>query len=442
MRTVFWPLLTLPLLMAATPAPPQVAAGPMVGATEMSETRLWVKTQAPAEVRYRYWPEGQTQQARWSTTATTHTSSSLAATITLTELQPGTRYHYQLYLDNQAVQLPQTLSFSTQPNWRWEKGDPPTFTFAAGSCAYINDPEETPAQQLGGNYEVFQAIAAQKPNAMLWLGDNIYLREPDFFSAARIDRRYHQGRAVPELQPLLSSVAHYATWDDHDYGANDADRTYRLREDSFDLFKRYWANPSYGLPGVPGVFTRFEWGDVEFFLTDNRYHRAPNRYPDPNRDFFGPAQRQWLQESLASSRATFKIIVVGNQMLNCQVRSENAYSYAGEYQGFLDWLAAAKIPGVVLLTGDRHHSELLKLERPGTYPLYELTASPLTSKAYPPFPEEKELDVREPGTLYTERNFALLRVSGPRQQRTLTLAIHDVKGQPVWQRILKEQELR
>ena len=33
------------------------------------------------------------------------------------------------------------------------------------------------------------------------------------------------------------------------------------------------SQPSYGLPELPGVFGQFTWGDVDFFLTDNRYYR-------------------------------------------------------------------------------------------------------------------------------------------------------------------------
>ena len=36
----------------------------------------------------------------------------------------------------------------------------------------------------------------------------------------------------------------------------------------------------------------------------------------------------------------------------------------------------------MFLSGDRHFTELLKVERPGTYPLYEFTSSPLTSRPW------------------------------------------------------------
>ncbi len=67
---------------------------------------------------------------------------------------------------------------------------------------------------------------------------------------------------------------------------------------------------------IPGVFGRFEWGDVEFFLLDDRYHRSPNLSPDgPDKVMFGTPQLKWLMDGLRSSEATFKIVVGGNQMM-------------------------------------------------------------------------------------------------------------------------------
>ena len=111
---------------------------------------------------------------------------------------------------------------------------------------------------------------------MLWLGDNIYLREADWNTRTGIMYRYTHTRSLPEMQPLLASSINYAIWDDHDFGPNDADRSYHLKNTTLEAFKLFWANPTYGIVGDSGVATTFEWGDVQFFMLDNRYFRAPN----------------------------------------------------------------------------------------------------------------------------------------------------------------------
>ena len=67
---------------------------------------------------------------------------------------------------------------------------------------------------------------------MFWLGDNLYLQQPDLFDPASMASRYRRQRAFPPLQSLLTATPHIAIWDDHDYGPNDSDASYVL--ESYD----------------------------------------------------------------------------------------------------------------------------------------------------------------------------------------------------------------
>src|SRR6266576_6390079 len=49
-----------------------------------------------------------------------------------------------------------------------------------------------------------------------------------------------------------------------------------------------------------------------------------------------------------------------------------------EKQRMLDLLKRTKANGVLFISGDRHWAELSRLDRPGDYPLYDLTSSALT----------------------------------------------------------------
>jgi alkaline phosphatase D len=129
--------------------------------------------------------------------------------------------------------------------------------------------------------------------------------------------RYTHDRALKGLQPLLRKGRHYAIWDDHDYGPNDSNKSLILEDESLTLFKRYWVNPSFGLPELPGVFTVVSYGDADLFLLDDRYYRDGDTMPDrADKAMFGPRQIAWLEDALLNSPATFKIIVAGGQMLN------------------------------------------------------------------------------------------------------------------------------
>jgi len=416
-------------------------SGPMVGYGEQTEVRLWLQTTRPANAQLRYWPVDEPAQSRLSALVHTVAERDHIARFLLTGLRPGTRFNYELYLDGVLTPRPYRLTFQTQPHWQW-RTDPPAFTVAFGSCAYINETvTDRPGKPYGSEYEIFTTIAAQQPDLMLWLGDNTYYREPDWYSEAGMRHRFAHTRSLPELQALLGAAHHYAIWDDHDYGPNDADRSYRMKQTALEIFKDYWANPSYGVEGVPGVFMRFEWGDIEFFMLDDRYHRSPNNMLDaPDKAMFGAAQMQWLMESLVNSRAPFKIVAGGNQMLNPQNTYEAFTAYPREQQRFLQWLQTQKIPGVIFLSGDIHQVELIKITPKDFYPLYDFTASSLTAGLST---ADRSNPARVPGTLVNDKHsFGLLRFDGPRTERRVTLECYDKDGKKRWQHEITAKELR
>jgi alkaline phosphatase D len=418
-------------------------SGPMVGYGEQREVMLWVQTTRPAGVQLRYWPVDQPANASLSALVHTTAAQDHIARFLLTGLRPGTRFNYELYLDGVLTPRPYQLAFQTQPHWQW-RTDPPAFTVAFGSCAYVNEEIfDRPGKPYGSDYEIFKALAAQQPDLMLWLGDNTYYREPDWFSEAGMRHRYAHTRSLPELQALLGATHHYAIWDDHDYGPNDSDRSYRMRQTALQIFKDYWANPGYGSEGVPGVFMRFEWADIEFFMLDDRYHRSPNAMPEsPQKAMFGEAQMQWLMESLANSKAPFKIIAGGNQMLNPMNAYESFTSYQHEQQKLLQWIQTQKISGVLFLSGDIHQSELIRIAPKAFYPLYDFTSSSLTAGLNSSDRELKN-PALVPGTLVNDaHSFGLLRFEGLRTDRRVTLECYDKDGRKRWQHQIAAKELR
>ncbi len=174
---------------------------------------------------------------------------------------------------------------------------------------------------------------------------------------------------------------------------------------------------------------------------DDRWNKAPNELNDPNKDYWGQKQMNWLLDALISSKASFKVIVNGGQVVSPAKVFENMANYEGERNQLLKELKNRNIPGVLFLTGDRHISDLNKLERPGTYPLYDLTVSPMTAgKA-----DAVKLDYNEtlvPGTLLQERAFSKIEVSGPLKDRTMTITLFNVKGDVLWIKAIKSTELK
>jgi alkaline phosphatase D len=419
-----------------------VNAGPMVGYSEMREVMLWAQTTRAAEVSYQYWNTDLPEEKFLTKIKRTSVDEAYTAKIVVSPLEPGQHFEYRLMIDGSVVDLPYKTGFQTLPIWKW-RTDPPGFSFAAGSCAYINEEQDDrPGTPYGGGYEIFGSIYEKQPDFMIWLGDNIYYREPDWNSWTGITHRYTHDRAIPEIQPMLGSMHHYAIWDDHDYGPNNSDRGYWFRDHTLEAFELFWANPSYGTEGMPGAITYFNWNDADFFLLDNRYYRSPNDLEEAGKTILGEKQKQWLLDNLVTSNATFKFVVVGGQFLNDEARHEtwSNYGFSAERQEIIDFIYQHDIPGIIFLSGDRHFTELSKLEHDAEPVIYDLTISPLTSGPYRLAGEEAQNGLRVPGTLYAERNFGLLNVNGPWKDRRINITVFDTLGNEVWSYQISEKE--
>jgi alkaline phosphatase D len=408
----------------------------MHGFADYTSVMLWVQTERSGAVAIDVTPESGGDAKHLTTQADAANDNVVA--VRVPGLAPGAAYRYRIDAGGET----RDGVVRTQRYWN-SASDAAEITIAIGSCHYVANPNPV-FRGSGSGYQIFDAIAAKRPDMMLWLGDNVYLQTPDFLDPSAMAARYRQVRAFPQLERLFAATAHIAILDDHDFGPNDTDGSYVLKGESLRLFQRYWPNPSFGLPGVAGAFGFARVGDVDLFLLDDRTYRYPNAYPDvPEKTMFGAAQFEWLKQALVSSRARIKIVAGGSQFWNSASRFEGLHRFPSEQKRLAEWLLAARIDGVIFVSGDRHFGELLKVARAGAYPLYEFTSSPLTSTPATKLDraEHDNPDVVA-GTLRTERQFGLIRISGPGSDRRIALEAYDSNGAPLWRHELRANDLR
>ncbi len=430
-RIILLSALLLPLAVSIFAQSSLLQSGPMLGYNEMREVMLWVQTNAAAKVQIAYWPQTEPSRRLLTEERLTDKAEAFTAKLIADEVEPGLKYSYELRINGQPVKLSYPTEFEAQPLWQW-RTDPPDFKVAIGSCSYINeDPYDRPGRPYGGGYQVFTAIHQQRPHAMVWLGDNVYLREVDWYSRTGILKRYTHTRSLPELQPLLASTHHYAIWDDHDFGPNDSDGSFVHKDKALEAFQLFWGNPTFGLSGQKGITSFFQYMDADFFLLDNRYNRSANGRKLGEKTILGEGQLDWLIDALAFSKAPFKIVCIGGQVLNTVSMHENYSNVNPEERAYLlRRIEEEGIKNVIFLTGDRHHTELSRYVNAKGNAVYDFTSSPLSSGT----PREvTEVNAnRVEGTLVVQRNFGMLEFSGPRTARKLTLRTYDSEGKELW----------
>ena len=429
------------LMFISTYAQDLINSGPMVGYSTMQEVLLWVQTEKRANVHFEYY-EVDNPKVKFSTDKIeTKKKNGYVAKLIADQVIPGKKYKYEVYINNYKIERNYAMEFQTQELWKW-RTNPPDVKFIIGSCSYINEPKfDRPGKPYGSNFEIFNSINKKNPDFMLWLGDNTYLREPDWNSRTGFIKRYSHTRAFPELQPLLASTHHYATWDDHDYGPNNSDGSFWLKGTASEIFKLFWGNPNYDVTGKGGITGFFQWSDLDFFLLDNRYHRTANNNMTGNRQMLGKDQIDWLINALSFSQASFKFIAVGGQVISNGVVYENYATYPDERKYLLDKIREAKIEGVIFLDGDRHHTILSRMqEAKNVYPLYDLTCSSLTAGVNNDNEPYNSFKLEE--TFVNVNNFGMLNVTGPTNDRELTIQIFDKDGKELWIKSIKANDLK
>jgi alkaline phosphatase D len=437
-------LFTLNIFISA--AQPRIISGPMLGPVELRDAKVWVEVSPEVKTAsLQYYKKEDAKKVKTIIYKGELGNDFNPIYFTIGALDFNTTYEYKISVNG--IVTAKGGQFTTKDLWQWRK-QPPEFSFLAGGCSYFNELiYDRPGKPYGGDSSIFESMAREKAAFMVWTGDAWYSREVDYYSDWGLRYRASHERSIPIIQNFLKAMPQYAIWDDHDYGPNDIGKNYILKETSRDIWKKYWCNPSYGENGQ-GTYTMTSWGDADIFLTDDRWWRSDDRmkdslygFPNNEKQMLGEQQMEWLKNSLLYSSATFKIIVLGSQVLNPASPFDKWSKFSAEYEEMTDFLKEYKINGVLFLTGDRHHSEIIKVDRPGTYPLYDITVSPLTSGTHKFGGPEKNNPYRVLG-IDEKQNYGRFSFSGLRGSRKLLVEYSGLKGEKLGEWSITEKELK
>ncbi|MBW7937244.1 MAG: alkaline phosphatase family protein, partial [Flavobacteriales bacterium] len=123
--------------------------------------------------------------------------------------------------------------------------------------------------------EMWVNIIQHKPDIWLWLGDNIYGNSRNMETLAK---KYNKQLSKVPYVEFLKKVPVVGIWDDHDFGANNADKTYPMKEQSQQLFLDFIGEPLHSARrDQKGIYTSYTFGEtgkqIKFILLDVRYLR-------------------------------------------------------------------------------------------------------------------------------------------------------------------------
>ncbi|XP_020263193.1 uncharacterized protein LOC109839102 isoform X2 [Asparagus officinalis] len=355
---------------------------------------------------------------------------------------------------------------------------------AFGSCA--NQSADQP---------IWNAIIDFDPQLFIWLGDNIYgdnrrpfsilgkertigpwKNVPRFFpsSEEQLKKSYEIAKSNPGYSALRRRSKVIGTWDDHDYGLNDAGKEFSGKDTSQRLLldfldeaedsprrKQAGVYASY-LFGPTGKQIKLEVCNMlaitpdmalQVILLDTRYHRDPF-FSDGS--ILGETQWEWLQQELSGPGSEITIIASSIQVISNLSASTGPYFYVESWGRFpkerkrlYELIADSKRNGILFISGDVHFGEIARYDCGTDYPLYDITSSGLTQSVENAVPQPLPFLIRAaawliPSTLrvyspkcryksctYGKPNFGVIEIDWDASPQSIKIEVRDVNGNPV-----------
>ncbi|MGE0614069.1 MAG: alkaline phosphatase D family protein [Bacteriovoracia bacterium] len=241
--------------------------------------------------------------------------------------------------------------------------------FSFGSCNHQTDPQ---------NY--WESVAKQAPQLWVWLGDNIYA---DLKSPSGREKEWNRLKRNPFFVKFAGAVPMIGTWDDHDYGDNNVGKNYKHRRESQQLFLDFFGftkdSPQRAQEGIYQTWTYGPTGrQVRVILPDERYFRD---VPGPDSaTILGPAQWIWLEKVLREDEAQLTIIGSSTQVVSMGTGGDTWGGYPTDRARLFQRLVEGRARGrnYLVISGDRHFTEVATVQLADGKPLYDFTSSGLT----------------------------------------------------------------
>jgi alkaline phosphatase D len=306
--------------------------------------------------------------------------------------------------------------------------DKPVSRIIFGSCAGQDRPQP-----------FWKTINALHPDLFLMLGDNVYA---DTLDPGAMRHVYQALADKPGFQRMIASTTVMSTWDDHDFGYNDAGAENRNKVAAQRIFLDFWGVPADSprrkregvynseIFGPPGRRVQVILLDARYFRSEQRRGKQNNTYlPDnnPQKTILGAAQWEWLKERLREP-AEIRLIGSSIQFVAEDQLFEKWANFPHERERLLREIRAARARGVIILSGDRHHAELSVLPNAVGYDLWDFTSSSFNKPHEWLKKEPPEKNVHRVGPLVREANFGLVDIDWDAPVPSLTFEIWQSTG--------------
>ncbi|MFN0035146.1 MAG: alkaline phosphatase D family protein [Saprospiraceae bacterium] len=266
---------------------------------------------------------------------------------------------------------------------------------------------------------MWQHVAANNPQLWVWLGDIIYADTSDMRALAA---HYKRLKTNADYKKLRAKAQIIGVYDDHDYGVNDGCKDYPMKKGAKKCLMDFLDVPVQSpLRKREGAYSSYIFGKgaqrIKVIVMDTRYFRdalvpdstKQKRYfPNMEGDMLGEAQWKWLERELRSSPANLNILCSSVQVIADDHGHEKWGNFPNQRKKLLSLIASAKPKNLLILSGDRHMTEVSKMRLEGLpYPLYDFTSSGMTHIRS----GAEEPNCFRVGDMIVKKNFGVLKIA-------------------------------
>ncbi|TDI74119.1 MAG: T9SS type A sorting domain-containing protein, partial [Bacteroidetes bacterium] len=340
----------------------ELSRSPILGLHQGNQTSIQVKGKTTGTVRAVYHEVNDSQDTFSNWTRLSY-ANDLTANLALQGIKYNSSYEYQVEFEDGSHT--EWFSFTTFP----EQSQPGEFSFVFSACV----------RDKNAPHPVFQSIYDRSPTFVALLGDQMYADyDGDINSGpsasvltglrAKYDRNFDE-----YFQTMSSQTPVVAIWDDHDYGQDNADRTYGYKNETRKVFKETFPDYPFQVDDG-GLYYQFAVADVDFFVLDTRWYRSPMQTSDvEGKTMLGEEQLLWLLTGLKESTAPFKMIFssvsfndYGGDTSSGRGGFDSWMGYKFERDNILTFIEENQIEGVLVFSGDQHYpsAHILNWETP------------------------------------------------------------------------------
>ena len=301
---------------------------------------------------------------------------------------------------------------------------------------------------------IFDKIDAKNPELYLSLGDAVY--SDDYFTgnphdtdwASYLTMRYTEHFNNPSFKNFLTKYPAHATWDDHDYGMNNAAGEFINKSISKDVFFSFWNLQKSGKRwNRNGIYDVFYYGDdahrVQILVLDLRWGLS-NPGPEPisvitdqTKKMMSDEQWTWLKEELAKP-AKVRIICSSSQFCTEHNGYEAWANFPHEQERLYQVLRDTKAENAFIISGDVHIAEVNKRTPAGLYPLWDFTSSGLWAL----HGSNTKPSQYRVGSAFDQNNFGMLDIDWSVSSPTVKFTSFDENGNELLQQTISTADLK